>query len=140
MCVCVCVCMLKEARGSFLCQNVLYAFFMSKFIVIFAVVNFLFAQILLIFMFEILIAGQSFVNFFSGWCLHVRFLQTLNDFFIYFSKMPICNPNHKIYYSTRAETLKTFRDEEKKTCSCRYEIWGATKINLPALIALEGKI
>ena len=47
--------------------------------------------------------------------------------------MPICNPNHKQYYSTRAETLKTFRDEEKKTCTCRYEIWAGKENKLTCL-------
>ena len=47
--------------------------------------------------------------------------------------MPIYNPNHKIYYSTRAETLKTFRDEEKKPCSCRYEIWAGNEHKLTCL-------
>ena len=41
--------------------------------------------------------------------------------------MPHFNPNHKQYYSTRAETLKIFRDEEKKPCTCHYEIWAGNE-------------
>ena len=47
--------------------------------------------------------------------------------------MPIYNASHRIYYSTRAETLKTFRAEEKKHCSCRYEIWAGNKNKITCL-------
>ena len=47
--------------------------------------------------------------------------------------MPIYNLNHKNYYSTRAETRKTFRNEEKKPCTCRYEIWAGNEHKLVCL-------
>ena len=47
--------------------------------------------------------------------------------------MPIYKANHRVYYSTRAETLKTFRDEEKKPCSCRYEIWARNENKITCL-------
>ena len=47
--------------------------------------------------------------------------------------MPIYNPNHKPYHSTRAETLKTFREEEKKPCTCRYEIWAGNDNKITCL-------
>ena len=47
--------------------------------------------------------------------------------------MPIYNPNHKPYYSTRAETLKTFREEEKKPCTSRYEIWAGNENKITGL-------
>ena len=47
--------------------------------------------------------------------------------------MPIYNLNHKNYYLTRAETLKTFRNEEKKPCTCRYEIWAGNEHKLACL-------
>ena len=47
--------------------------------------------------------------------------------------MPIYNANHRLYYSTRAETLKIFPDEEKKPCSCRYEIWAGNENKITCL-------
>ena len=47
--------------------------------------------------------------------------------------MPSFNPNHKQYYSTGAETLKMFRDEEKNPCSCRTEIWAGNENKLTCL-------
>ena len=41
--------------------------------------------------------------------------------------MPIYNTNHKLYYSTRAETIKKFKTKKKKPCSCRYEIWAGNE-------------
>ena len=51
--------------------------------------------------------------------------------------MPHFNPNHKQYYSTRAETLKIFRDEEKKPCTCHYEIWAGNENKRTCLNCLQ---
>ena len=37
--------------------------------------------------------------------------------------MPIYQENQKKFYSTRAEVLKLFREEENKKCHCKTEIW-----------------
>ena len=37
--------------------------------------------------------------------------------------MLIYQENQKQFYSTRADVLKLFREEEKKKCYCRTEIW-----------------
>ena len=87
-------------------------------------------------MFEIFIASQNTVKFLSGWGFECIFLQTLNKvFFIYFSnsKMPTYNQNHKQYYSTRVETLRIFRDEEKKSCTCRTEVWAGNENKVTCL-------
>ena len=47
--------------------------------------------------------------------------------------MPIYNPKHKPYYSTRAETLKIFREEEKTPCTCRYETWAGNENKITCL-------
>ena len=53
--------------------------------------------------------------------------------------MPMYNPNNKQYYSTRAETLKIFRDKEKKPCTCRYEIWAGKENKLTCINCLRPK-
>ena len=51
--------------------------------------------------------------------------------------MPMYNRNHKqYYYSTRVETLKIFRDQKKKPCTCRYEIWVGKENKLTCLNCL----
>ena len=63
-------------------------------------------------------SGQNTINFLSGWRLRVPFLLTLSfSFFSKTTKMPIYNEAHKCFYSTRAETLKIFRNEEKKSAN-----------------------
>ena len=47
--------------------------------------------------------------------------------------MPTYNLNHKQYYSTRAETLRIFRDEEKKPCACRNEVWAGNENKVTCL-------
>ena len=47
--------------------------------------------------------------------------------------MPIYNEAHKNFYSTRAQTLKIFRDEEKKKCECRIEVWVGNENKLTCL-------
>ena len=37
--------------------------------------------------------------------------------------MPTFDKNQKKYYSTRAEVLQKFREEEKQSCSCYTEVW-----------------
>ena len=41
--------------------------------------------------------------------------------------MPIYNEAHKSFYSTSAETLKIFRDEQKKKCECCVMIWAGNE-------------
>ena len=47
--------------------------------------------------------------------------------------MPIYNEQHKNFYTTRAQTLKIFRDEEKKICTCRIEVWAGNENKLTCL-------
>ena len=51
--------------------------------------------------------------------------------------MPTYNPNHLQYYSTRAQTLKIFRDKEKKPCTCPYNIWTGNENKLTCLNCLR---
>ena len=47
--------------------------------------------------------------------------------------MPIYNEQHKNFYTTRAQTLKIFRDEEKKIWTCRIEVWARNENKLMCL-------
>ena len=47
--------------------------------------------------------------------------------------MPIYNEQHQNFYTTRAQTLKIFRDEEKKICTCRTEVWAGNENKLTCL-------
>ena len=47
--------------------------------------------------------------------------------------MPIYNEQHKNFYTTRAQTLKIFCDEEKKNCTCRIEVWAGNENKLTCL-------
>ena len=47
--------------------------------------------------------------------------------------MPIYNEAHKSFYSTRAQTLKIFREKQKKKCECRVKVWAGTENKLTCL-------
>ena len=47
--------------------------------------------------------------------------------------MSIYNKAHKNFYSTRAQTLKIFRDEQKKKCECGVEVWAGNENKLTCL-------
>ena len=47
--------------------------------------------------------------------------------------MPIYNELHKNFYTMRSQTLKIFRDEEKKNCTCRIEVWAGNENKLTCL-------
>ena len=51
--------------------------------------------------------------------------------------MPIYNELHKNFYTTRSKTLKTFRDEEKKNCTCRIEVWAGNENKLTCLNSIR---
>ena len=46
--------------------------------------------------------------------------------FSFFSKMPI-------FYTTKSQTFKIFRDEEKKNCTFRIEVWAGNQNKLTCL-------
>ena len=54
--------------------------------------------------------------------------------------MPTYQESQKQYYSTRAETLKKFPDEQKKPCTCREEVWAGNTNKLTCLNCLRKKI
>ena len=47
--------------------------------------------------------------------------------------MPTFDEKQKKYYSTRAETLQKFRDEQKKPCGCRIEVWAGNENQLTCI-------
>ena len=51
--------------------------------------------------------------------------------------MSIYQENQKRYYSTRSETLKVFRDEQKQKCNCKEEVWGGKKNKLTCLNSIR---
>ena len=87
-------------------------------------------------MFGTFVSGQNTVNLTSGLRQGMSLLLSLS-IFIYFSKMPTYQENQKQYFSTRAETLKKFREEQKKPCTCRYEVWAGNENKLTCLNCLR---
>ena len=51
--------------------------------------------------------------------------------------MPTYQASQKKYYSTRSQTLKKFRKEQEKPCTCREEEWAGNTNKLTCLICLR---
>ena len=51
--------------------------------------------------------------------------------------MPTYQESQKKYYSTRSQTLKKFRKEQEKPCTCREEEWAGNTNKLTCLICLR---